>query len=153
LFTMAGKIGGNEVLVNIDNLEDGAWTAEPIAQSAEAWAEVGARYPMAGTAGLDHVHTQTAQNKYQAARPPGCSGLENEQKTTTPDDFEYGMFAIPDFTGSDKLPYGTLHTQPGETFIVPSRSPNPQGGMEYLRAMLSKKAAGDFSELVRTVSV
>ncbi|MFG1943446.1 N-acetylglucosamine/diacetylchitobiose ABC transporter substrate-binding protein [Nonomuraea sp. NPDC048826] len=153
LLTMAGKIGGSEVLVNLDNLEDGAWTAEPVLQSAEAWAEVGAKYLMEGTAGLDHVQTQTAQNKYQVAMLPSGSWLENEQKTTTPDDFEYGMFPIPDFTGSDKLPYGTLHTRPGETFIVPSRSPNPPGGMEYLRAMLSKKAAGDFSELVRTVSV
>ncbi|MGI5269857.1 N-acetylglucosamine/diacetylchitobiose ABC transporter substrate-binding protein [Nonomuraea sp. CA-218870] len=153
LLTMAAKIGGSEVLVNIDNLEDGAWTAEPVLQSAEAWAEVGAKYLMEGTAGLDHVQTQTAQNKYQVAMLPSGSWLENEQATTTPDDFEYGMFPIPDFTASDKLPYGTLHTRPGETFIVPSRGANPQGGVEYLRAMLSKKAAGDFSELVRTVSV
>lgn len=153
LLTMAAKIGGNEVLVNIDNLEDGAWSAEPVRQAAEAWAEVGAKYLMQGTAGLDHVQTQTAQNKNEVAMLPCGSWLENEQKTTTPEGFEYGMFPIPDFTGSDKMPYGTLHTQPGESFIVPSRGANPQGGMEYLRAMLSKKAAGDFSELVSTVSV
>ncbi|WP_049564609.1 N-acetylglucosamine/diacetylchitobiose ABC transporter substrate-binding protein [Nonomuraea sp. SBT364] len=153
LLTMAAKIGGNEVLVNIDNLEDGAWSAEPVKQAAEAWAEVGAKYLMQGTTGLDHVQTQTAQNKYQVAMLPSGSWLENEQKDTTPDDFEYGMFAIPDFTASDKMPYGTLHTQPGESFIVSAKSANPQAGMEYLRAMLSKKAAGDFSELVRTVSV
>ncbi|MET8001380.1 N-acetylglucosamine/diacetylchitobiose ABC transporter substrate-binding protein [Nonomuraea glycinis] len=153
LLTMAAKIGGNEVLVNIDNLEDGAWSSEPMKTAATAWAEVGAKYLMEGTAGLDHVQTQTAQNKYQVAMLPSGSWLENEQKTTTPDDFEYGMFPIPDFTASDKMPHGTLHTQPGESFIVPSKGANPQGGMEYLRAMLSKKAAGDFSELVRTVSV
>jgi N-acetylglucosamine transport system substrate-binding protein len=153
LLTMAAKIGGNEVLVNIDNLEDGAWSSEPMKTAATAWAEVGAKYLMEGTAGLDHVQTQTAQNKYQVAMLPSGSWLENEQKTTTPDDFEYGMFPIPDFTASDKMPYGTLHTQPGESFIVPAKGANPQGGMEYLRAMLSKKAAGDFSELVRTVSV
>ncbi|NUW36821.1 carbohydrate ABC transporter, N-acetylglucosamine/diacetylchitobiose-binding protein [Nonomuraea sp. SMC257] len=153
LLTMAAKIGGPEVLVNIDNLEDGAWTAEPMKQSAAAWAEIGAKYLMEGTAGLDHVQTQTAQNKYKVAMLPAGSWLENEQKTTTPADFEYGMFPLPDFTGSDKMPYGTLHTSPGENFIVPAKGANPQAGMEYLRAMLSKKAAGDFSELVRTVSV
>ncbi|MGP3920170.1 N-acetylglucosamine/diacetylchitobiose ABC transporter substrate-binding protein [Nonomuraea sp. 10N515B] len=153
LLTMAAKIGGNEVLVNIDNLEDGAWTSEPMKTSATAWAEIGAKYLMEGTAGLDHVQTQTAQNKYKVAMLPSGSWLENEQKTTTPADFEYGMFPIPDFTSSDKLPYGTLHTSPGENFIVPSKSANPQGGMEYLRAMLSKKAAGEFSEMVKTVSV
>ncbi|MER6944692.1 N-acetylglucosamine/diacetylchitobiose ABC transporter substrate-binding protein [Nonomuraea sp. NPDC000554] len=153
LLTMAAKIGGAEVLVNIDNLEDGAWTTEAMKQSATAWAEVGAKYLMQGTTGLDHVQTQTAQNKYQVAMLPNGSWLENEQKTTTPADFEYGMFPLPDFTGSDKMPYGTLRSQPGETFIVPAKAANPQAGMEYLRAMLSKKAAGDFSELVRTVSV
>ncbi|MGV9303237.1 N-acetylglucosamine/diacetylchitobiose ABC transporter substrate-binding protein [Nonomuraea sp. NPDC003727] len=153
LLTMAAKIGGNEVLVNIDNLEDGAWTTDAMKQSATRWAEVGAKYLMEGTAGLDHVQTQTAQNKYEVAMLPSGSWLENEQKDTTPADFAYQMFAIPDVTGSDKMPYGTLHSQPGENFIVPAKGANPQGGMEYLRAMLSKKAAGDFSELVRTVSV
>ncbi|GAA2356632.1 N-acetylglucosamine/diacetylchitobiose ABC transporter substrate-binding protein [Nonomuraea africana] len=153
LLTMAAKIGGNEVLVNIDNLEDGAWTTEAMKESATRWAEVGAKYLMQGTAGLDHVQTQTAQNKYEVAMLPSGSWLENEQKDTTPADFAYQMFVVPDVTSSDKMPYGTLHTQPGENFIVPSKGANPQGGMEYLRAMLSKKAAGDFSELVRTVTV
>ncbi|HEX4812093.1 MAG TPA: N-acetylglucosamine/diacetylchitobiose ABC transporter substrate-binding protein [Nonomuraea sp.] len=153
LLTMAAKIGGKEVLVNIDNLEDGAWTTDAMKTAATAWAEVGAKYLMEGTAGLDHVQTQTAQNKYQVAMLPSGSWLENEQKSTTPADFEYGVFPIPDFTSSDKLPYGTLHTTPGENFIVPAKGANAQGGMEYLRAMLSKKAAGDFSEMVKTVSV
>lgn len=153
LLTMAAKIGGNEVLVNIDNLEDGAWTTDAMKQSAERWAEVGAKFVMEGTSGLDHVQTQTAQNKYKVAMLPSGSWLENEQKDTTPADFEYGVFPIPDVTGSDKLPYGMVHAQPGETFFVPSKAANVPGGIEYLRAMLSKKAAGDFSELVRTVSV
>ncbi|MFI7424589.1 N-acetylglucosamine/diacetylchitobiose ABC transporter substrate-binding protein [Nonomuraea sp. NPDC049684] len=152
LLTMAAKIGGNEVLVNIDNLEDGAWTTEAMKTAATAWAEVGAKYLMEGTTGLDHVQTQTAQNKYKVAMLPSGSWLENEQKSTTPPDFEYGMFPIPDVTGSDKMPYGTLHTQPGENFMVSARSANPQAGIEYLRGMLSKKAAGDFSEMVKTVT-
>ncbi|MEO3788658.1 N-acetylglucosamine/diacetylchitobiose ABC transporter substrate-binding protein [Nonomuraea sp. B10E15] len=152
LLTMAAKIGGNDVLVNIDNLEDGAWTAEPMVTAAEKWAEVGAKYLMQGTAGLDHVQTQTAQNKYQVAMLPCGSWLENEQKTTTPEDFAYAMFPIPDVTSSDAMPYGTLDTRPGENFIVSAKSAHPQAGMEYLRAMLSKKAAGDFSELVTTVT-
>ncbi|NUR92384.1 MAG: carbohydrate ABC transporter, N-acetylglucosamine/diacetylchitobiose-binding protein [Nonomuraea sp.] len=152
LLTLAAKIGGIDVLVNIDNLEDGAWTSEPMKQSAAAWAEIGAKYLLQGTAGLDHVQTQTAQNKYEVAMLPAGSWLENEQAKTTPADFDYQMFPLPDFTKDDKLPYGTLHTQPGENFIVPAKAANPQGGMEYLRAMLSKEGAGKFSELVHTVT-
>ncbi|MEV0995450.1 N-acetylglucosamine/diacetylchitobiose ABC transporter substrate-binding protein [Nonomuraea sp. NPDC050202] len=153
LLTMAAKIGGKEVLVNLDNLEDGAWKQEALKTAAENMAEVGAKYLLQGTAGLDHVQTQTAQNKYQVAMLPSGSWLENEQKSTTPEGFDYAMFPIPDITGSDAMPYGTLHTQPGEEFMVSAKSAHPQAGMEYLRAMLSKKAAGEFSTLVKTVTV
>ncbi|MFI6498651.1 N-acetylglucosamine/diacetylchitobiose ABC transporter substrate-binding protein [Nonomuraea typhae] len=151
ILTTAAKIGGKEILVNLDNLEDGAWKAGPIKEAVTRWAELSAQYLMQGTAGLDHVQTQTAQNKYQVAMLPSGSWLENEQKTTTPPGFDYAMFTIPDVTGSDKLPYGALHTQPGENFIVPAKAANSQGGVDYLRAMLSKKAAGEFSRLVSTV--
>ncbi|MFI9555010.1 N-acetylglucosamine/diacetylchitobiose ABC transporter substrate-binding protein [Nonomuraea endophytica] len=151
ILVTAAKIGGKEILLNLDNLEDGAWKAEALKESATRWAEIGAKYLMEGTAGLDHVQTQTAQNKYQVAMLPSGSWLENEQRTTTPPGFDYAMFPVPDVTGSDKLPHGALHTQPGENFIVPAKAANAKGGMEYLRAMLSKKAAGEFSQLVSTV--
>ncbi|GIH91815.1 N-acetylglucosamine/diacetylchitobiose ABC transporter substrate-binding protein [Planobispora siamensis] len=153
ILTLAAKIGGKDVLKNIDNLEDGAWTAEPVKQAAGAFAEIGAKYLMQGTAGLDHVQTQTAQNKGQVAMLPCGSWLENEQKDTTPADFGYAMFALPGFTSSDAMPYGTLHVQPGEEYVVSARSANPRAGMEYMRAMLSKDGAGDFMELVSTLTV
>lgn len=153
ILTLAAKIGGPDVLRNIDNLADGAWAAEPLRQAAAAWAEVGAKYLMQGTAGLDHVQTQTAHNKYQVAMLPNGSWLENEQKDSTPDDFGYAMFPLPSFSSSDAMPYGTLHARPGEEYFVSARSANPRAGMEYLRAMLSKEGAGRFTEMVSTLTV
>ncbi|WP_230879054.1 N-acetylglucosamine/diacetylchitobiose ABC transporter substrate-binding protein [Planomonospora sp. ID67723] len=153
ILTLAAKVGGKDVLKNIDNLQDGAWTAEPVKQAATAFAELGAKYLLQGTAGLDHVQTQTAQNKGQVAMLPCGSWLENEQKDTTPADFGYAMFPLPDLTASDAMPYGTLHVQPGEEYVVPARSANPRAGLEYMRAMLSRQGAGDFMELVSTLTV
>ncbi|WP_433253790.1 N-acetylglucosamine/diacetylchitobiose ABC transporter substrate-binding protein [Streptosporangium sp. CA-135522] len=153
ILTLAAKIGGKDVLKNIDNLEDGAWKADPVKQAATAFAEIGAKYLLQGTAGLDHVQTQTAQNKGQVAMLPCGSWLENEQKDSTPADFGYAMFPLPDFGSSDALPYGTLHAQPGEEYIVSAKSANPRAGLEYMRAMLSKEGAGKFMELVSTLTV
>ncbi|AWS41338.1 N-acetylglucosamine/diacetylchitobiose ABC transporter substrate-binding protein [Streptosporangium sp. 'caverna'] len=153
ILTLAAKIGGKDVLKNIDNLEDGAWKAEPVKQAATAFAELGAKYLLQGTAGLDHIQTQTAQNKGEVAMLPCGSWLENEQKDSTPADFGYAVFPLPDFGPSDALPYGTMHIQPGEEYVVPAKSANPRAGLEYMRAMLSKEGAGKFMELVSTLTV
>jgi N-acetylglucosamine transport system substrate-binding protein len=153
ILTLAAKIGGVDVLKNIDNLQDGAWRAEPVMKAAAAWAGVGAKYLLPGTAGLDHIQTQTAQNKYQVAMLPNGSWVENEQKDTTPADFEYAMFPLPDFSSSDALPHGTVHSQPGEGYIVAAKSANPRAGMEYMRAMLSQQGAGQFMELVSSLTI
>ncbi|MEU8393383.1 extracellular solute-binding protein, partial [Micromonospora sp. NPDC048843] len=44
ILTHAAKIGGTDVLKNIDNLEDGAWKQDAVKQAAAAWAEVGAKF-------------------------------------------------------------------------------------------------------------
>jgi N-acetylglucosamine transport system substrate-binding protein len=153
ILTLAAKIGGIEVLKNIDNLADGAWKSEPIAKAAGAFADIGAKYLLQGTEGLDHIQTQTAQNKYKVAMLPCGSWLENEQKDSTPADFGYSMFPLPSFSGSDALPYGTVHSRPGEEFFVAAKSANPRAGMEYMRGMLSKEGAGKFSETLSTLTV
>lgn len=153
MLTHAAKIGGIEVLKNIDNLADGAWTQEAVIASATGWAEVGAKYLMQGTAGLDHVQTQTAQNKYKVAMLPCGVWLENEQKSSTPEGFDYAVFPLPDMTGSDAMPYGTVHAKPGENFFISAKSANPLGGAEFLRAMLAKEAASKFVQMVNVPSV
>ena len=108
---------------------------------------------MPGTAGLDHVQTQTAQNKGKVALLPCGVWLENEQKDSTPEGFDYAVFPLPDFSASDAMPYGTVHARPGEDFFVAAKSANPLAGVEFMRGMLSKEAAGKYVELVSTPSV
>ncbi len=141
----AAKIGGNQVLIDIDNLADGAWTAEPVVQAATAWAEIG---PYIGKAyeGLIHTEVQTRQNQDKVALYPSGSWLENEQKSNTPDTFEYAVAPTPSVTSADTMPYEAIRVAPGEDYIVPAKAKNPQGGLEYLRIMLSKEGARGFTE-------
>jgi N-acetylglucosamine transport system substrate-binding protein len=49
------------------------------------------------------------------------------------------------------MPVTALRTQPAEAFMVPAQAANVNGGMEYLRIMLSKEGAGKFAELTASV--
>ncbi len=145
LMTSAAKIGGADVLKNIDNLEDGAWLADPVKQSAAAWAEIGAKYSDKAFLGLKHTDVQLKQDQDQVAFYPSGNWLENEQKASTPATFNYAMMPVPSVTTSDKLDASSVMAVAGEPFIVAAKGKNPKGGMEYLRRMLSKEGARDFT--------
>jgi N-acetylglucosamine transport system substrate-binding protein len=153
ILTHAAKIGGEEVLKNIDNLEDGAWKAGPVLQAAAAWAEVGAKYMDKSFEGLKHTDVQLQQNQNKLAFYPSGDWLENEQKKDTPQGFEYQLMPIPSLSTSDKLPATALRATAAEGYFVSAKSKNPRGGMEYMRQMLSKAGAKGFTEVVGSPTV
>ncbi|WP_432946152.1 N-acetylglucosamine/diacetylchitobiose ABC transporter substrate-binding protein [Kribbella sp. CA-253562] len=153
LLDMAVKHGGQEVIKAIDSLEPNAWKHPSIKLAAEALLELkGKGYIMQGTEGLDHIQSQTAWNQGKAAFIPSGSWLENEQKPVAPKDFETTATFTPLLDGS-KLPVDCTEISAGENFIVPSKAKNKAGGLEYLRIMLSKEAAGKFTELTGSPTV
>ena len=46
-----------------------------------------------------------------------------------------------------------LNAAAGEIYFAAAKSKNPQGGKEYLRTMLSKKAALEFTKLTKSLTV
>jgi N-acetylglucosamine transport system substrate-binding protein len=140
----AAKIGGNQVLLDIDNLKDGAWTVDAVKQAAAAWAEIGQKYSDKSYLGLIHTEVQTRQNQDKVAFYPSGDWLENEQKKSTPASFKYSLTPTPSVTAADKLPVEAIRVAPGENFFVSAKGANPAGGTEYLRQMLSKAAAQGF---------
>jgi N-acetylglucosamine transport system substrate-binding protein len=152
ILTTAAKIGGADVLKNIDNLEDGAWTAEPVKQAAELWAEVGAKYMNRAHEGLIHTELQLQQNQNKLAIYPSGSWLEAEQAKSTPAGYNYAVMPIPGGTASDKLPATALYAAAGEPYFVSAKGKNPRGGMEYMRLMLSKEGAKGFIELNKSLT-
>jgi N-acetylglucosamine transport system substrate-binding protein len=146
ILSSAAKLGGADILKNIDNLEDGAWTADAVKQSAAAWAEIGAKYSDKANLGLKHTDVQLKQDQDKVAFYPSGSWLESEQKASTPASFTYAMMPVPSLTSSDKLEPEALYAAAGEPFIVAAKGKNPKGGMEYLRQMLSKAGAQGFTK-------
>ncbi|MEH0936648.1 N-acetylglucosamine/diacetylchitobiose ABC transporter substrate-binding protein [Micromonospora psammae] len=153
ILTHAAKIGGTDVLKNIDNLEDGAWQQDAIKQAAEAWAEIGAKYVDKSFEGLKHTDVQLRQNQYKLAFYPSGDWLEGEQKKDTPAGFEYQLMPVPSLSASDKLPATAVRATAGEGYFVSAKSKNPRGGLEYMRQMLSTAGAKGFTEVVKAPTV
>ncbi|KAB8193491.1 carbohydrate ABC transporter, N-acetylglucosamine/diacetylchitobiose-binding protein [Nonomuraea phyllanthi] len=149
----AAKIGGNQVLIDIDNLVDNAWNAEPMKQAVTAWVDVQAKYGDKAYFGLDHTQTQIKQLQNKLLFYPVGSWIENEMAKEIPDDFEYAIAPIPDVTAADAMPYGAIQVGVGENFVVAAKGKNPQGGLEYLRIMLSKEGARGFTEKTENLTV
>ncbi|MEV0615298.1 N-acetylglucosamine/diacetylchitobiose ABC transporter substrate-binding protein [Nonomuraea sp. NPDC050404] len=149
----AAKIGGNQVILDIDNLVDNAWLAEPMKRAVTVWAEIQAKYGDKAYLGLDHTQTQIKQLQNKVLFYPVGSWVENEMVKDKPDDFEYAIAPIPEVTGTDKMPYGAIQVGVGENFVVAAKGKNPQGGLEYLRIMLSKEGARAFTEKTKNVTV
>ncbi|MEU4394125.1 N-acetylglucosamine/diacetylchitobiose ABC transporter substrate-binding protein [Kribbella sp. NPDC023855] len=153
MMDMAVKHGGHDVIKAIDELEPNAWKHPSVKAAAEAILEIKRKgYFMQGTEGLDHIQSQTAWNQGKAAFIPSGSWLENEQKPVAPKDFETTAAFTPLLDGS-KLPVDCTQIAAGEPFIVPAKAKNQAGGLEYLRIMLSKEAAGKFTELTGSPTV
>jgi N-acetylglucosamine transport system substrate-binding protein len=153
LLTSAAKIGTEQALKDIDNLKPGAWTADPIKKAAAAWGEIGNKYINKTFLGLKHTEVQLQQNQDKLAFYPCGSWLENEQAKDTPPTFEYAVAAYPSVTTSDQLPATAINAAAGEIYFAAAKGKNPQGGKEYIRAMLSKEAALGFTKLTKSLTV
>jgi N-acetylglucosamine transport system substrate-binding protein len=152
ILTQSAKIGGHEILRNIDNLEDGAWKVDAVRQAAQMWAEVGAKFMDRSQEGLTHTDVQLQHNQYRIAFYPSGNWIETEQEKQTPPGFTYQMIPLPG-TAGDKLSRSALRSSPGEGYVVPAKAKNPQGGMEYMRQMLSIRGARGFTELAKALTV
>jgi N-acetylglucosamine transport system substrate-binding protein len=72
-------------------------------------------------------------------------------KGIAPPDFAMTAAPVPVLDSSSAMPVAALRTQPAEAFVVPSKAKNVNGGMEYLRTMLSKEGGMKFAELTASV--
>ncbi|WP_113701444.1 N-acetylglucosamine/diacetylchitobiose ABC transporter substrate-binding protein [Nonomuraea lactucae] len=149
----AAKIGGNQVIIDIDNLVDNAWNVAAVKQAVAAWVHIQAKYSDKSYFGLDHTQTQVKHLQNKLLFYPVGSWIENEMAKDKPAGFEYAIAPIPDLTAADAMPYGAIQVGVGENFFVSAKGKNPQGGLEYLRIMLSKEGARGFTEKTLNLTV
>jgi N-acetylglucosamine transport system substrate-binding protein len=115
LLTVAAKDGGNDLLKNVDNLEDGAWKVDSVVNAATAIQSlVKDKLLLPGTQGLTHTESQTQWCNGKAAFIPCGNWLENEMKQVTPSGFDMVVAPVPNLNTSGKMPFEGLHAQPGE---------------------------------------
>lgn len=152
LLSMAAKIGGPDLVKAVDNLQPGAWKQDGLIQAATAFAELaGKGYIMSGSEALSHTEAQAAWCQKKAAFIPCGSWLESEQKGVAPAGFDMVMGPVPSRTSSDRLPVTAVEAASSESFVVPAKAKNPQGGMEYLRILFSKGSATAFAKANNTL--
>ena len=143
------KIGGIETLKALDNLEDGAWTADPVLQAATMVHQLTANgYILPGTEGLTHTEAQAEWLQGHAAFIPCGTWLENEMRELTPEGFNMVINPVP---GPAADTYSSILAWPGEPYIVPKNAANVVGGMEFMRCMLSKANAQFFAKEISAI--
>lgn len=142
------KEGGPEVRLALENLEPKCWSQPQIQgvfKALETCVKQG--YFIPGGAGTQFTAAQAKWSKdEQAILYPSGGWIENEMKNATKKGFEMSGFPEMTLTDSPKMPYESLRSAAGEPFIVPTKGKNAAGGKEILRAMLSEKAATNFSK-------
>lgn len=153
--TLIGKQAGIDALRSLDNLESGAWESDVVVDAFGALAELHDKdLILKGSEALTHTEAQTEFVRGEALFYPAGSWLENEMKGVTPEGFDMAITPIPLLDeATAALGFEQLQVAPGEPFIIPTEAKNPKGAMEYLRAMLSKEAASEFSSLTGAPTV
>jgi N-acetylglucosamine transport system substrate-binding protein len=153
IMDLIAKNGGPDFVKRIDSLDPTVWDEPSAKAGIEAVYEIVDKgYLLPGTNGMTHIESQTAWNQYKAAFIPSGSWLENEQLKATPSDFAMTFLPVPSLDG-DKLPAEAIRAGAGEPFIVPEKAKNKEGGLEFLRIMLTKEASGKFAQAANSLTV
>jgi N-acetylglucosamine transport system substrate-binding protein len=143
------KIGGLQVVIDIDNLEEGAWEHPAVLQAAQMVQELHLQdFILPGTEGLTHTESQAEWLQGNAVFIPCGTWLENEMRELTPENFNMVVKPVP---GPTEDTYHSIMAWSGENFIVPSQAQNTVGGMEYLRCLMSKANAQWFAQNVGAI--
>ncbi|MFE5775750.1 N-acetylglucosamine/diacetylchitobiose ABC transporter substrate-binding protein [Brachybacterium sp. NPDC056505] len=152
--TMAIKEGGDEVRKKLDSLDAKAFEQDAVVKAYAALEDaVKAKFFAPGGEGIKHTQAQTDWVTGKSVLYPSGSWIENEQRGVTPKDYEMTAAPAPTLSSGGKMPYEAIHGTAGEPFVVPSKGKNTAGGMEFLRVMLSKEQATNFTTLTGSPTV
>jgi N-acetylglucosamine transport system substrate-binding protein len=151
LYQLMYKAAGNDAIIATDNLEPNAWKNPDILRAVQdMYALWDKGYILEGTAGLTHTESQALWLQGKAAFLPCGTWLENEMKAQTPPDFQMTAMGVPGYADG-KGDINAVFAGGGEPFVVFAKSKNPRGGMEFMRAQLSRAAAKYFAENVSSL--
>jgi N-acetylglucosamine transport system substrate-binding protein len=146
------KAGGKQAVVDIDNLKAGAWKTDAVMSALSATEKiVKSGFTLTGSDTLSHTESQQAWLDGKAAFLPVGTWVENEMRKTIPPAFQMKIANFWSVSSADKAP-DAVYAGSGEGWIVPKKAANANGGLEFLRTMLSVDGAGKFASLTSSLS-
>lgn len=154
IITSATKEGGPQVRMDLDNLKEGAWSNPAIIASLEKLKEIiDLNYMKPGGSGTKFTAAQAQwSNKQDALLYPSGAWIENEMASQTKEGFQMTGTPVPTVSAAPKLPFASLHASADEAYIVPTKGA-PAVGKEFMRAMLSKDAAANFAQQIKSPTI
>ncbi|MEC7843607.1 MAG: extracellular solute-binding protein [Candidatus Latescibacterota bacterium] len=145
------KLGGIQLVCDLDNLEPGTWMRPEVIRAAALSREFIERgYALEGSSSFSHTEGQMIWLQEKAAMIPCGTWLESEMKHALPQGFQMRLMPVPGFADG-KGGVGAMEASAGPAFWVPRQAAHPERGMEYLRIMLSRQMAANFLREIGSV--
>lgn len=144
------KSAGKQAAIDIDNLKPNAWKADGVLAAVSAIEKI-VKDKLILPGFYDHTQSQQAWLDGKAAFIQVGTWLKNEMLKTIPPGFQMKLSDYWSVSASDKAPKDVF-AGAGEDWVVPAKAPNKEGAKEFLRAMLSVEAAGQFASLTSSLS-
>lgn len=145
------KLGGEDILLAVDNLEPGTWERPEVLRAARLCRELIAKdYILEGSSSFSHTEAQMIWLQEKAAMIPCGTWLESEMINALPEGFEMRIMPVPGPADS-KAGIAAIETNSGPAFWIPRQADHPEWGMEYLRLLLSRKMAANFLKTIGSV--
>jgi len=147
------KDAGIDPIIAVDNLEPDAWRQESIRSGLDALYQLAEKgYMLEGSEGLTHTEAQAEWLQGKAVFYPCGNWLENEMKDLIPEAFNMVVQPTPPLAEGGPIGYEGTATYSGQPFTVPAQANHPEGGMEMIRMLVSKKNATFFSEYAHALT-
>ncbi|MTW86826.1 extracellular solute-binding protein [Virgibacillus dakarensis] len=143
LYPAFAAAGGEELLADVIDGAEGAWTSEPVLQVMKKVEEMQkAGYIDPGFGALNHTQSQMNFLLHDNAYIPVGFWLPNEMANDTPEDFEYGFVPSP---MNDKGEPGVV-VPDLRPLAIAKEAENPEAAKAFVEFVFTKEYATLFSE-------
>ncbi|WP_188724851.1 ABC transporter substrate-binding protein [Lentibacillus populi] len=143
LYPAFAAAGGEELLADVIDGAEGAWTSEPVLEVMKKVEEMQkAGYIDSGFGALNHTQSQMNFLLHDNAYIPVGFWLPNEMVNDTPEDFEYGFVPSP---MNDKGEPGVV-VPDLRPLAIAKEAENPEAAKAFVEFVFTKEYATLFSE-------
>lgn len=143
LYPAFASVGGEELLNDVIDGEEGAWKSDEVKEVLEKVQEiVDAGYVDDGFAGISHTQSQSNFLEHDDAFIPVGYWLPSEMEGDVPDDFEFGFAPTPMNDEGDNM----VFVPDLRPLAIAKEAENPEAAKAFVQFAFQKEYAEKFSE-------